>query len=62
MIEAIHVSRLTWMHGEALCPSCGLPIDARNVDEELREPGQSLPIGAVVTHRRRGARFRLRFT
>ena len=26
---------LAWAHGEALCPSCGLPIDARDVDEKL---------------------------
>jgi hypothetical protein len=29
MIETTVVSRLTWVHGEALYPSCRLPIDAQ---------------------------------
>ena len=61
MIEPNRHPRLAWAHGEALCPSCRLPIDSRDVDEELREPGRSQPIGAVVTHRRCGATFRLAF-
>jgi hypothetical protein len=43
-----------------LSPSCRLPIDARDVDEELREVGETQPSGAVVTHRRCGATFRIR--
>jgi len=62
MIETTAVSRLAWAHGEALCPSCRLPIDARDVDEELREVGETQPIGAVVTHRRCGATFRITFS
>lgn len=60
-MEATVVSRLSWAHGEALCPSCGLPIDARDVDEELREVGETQPSGAMVTHRRCGATFRIAF-
>jgi hypothetical protein len=57
MIEATVVPRHTWVHGEALCPSCRLPIDKRDVDEELREAGTTQPVGAIVTHRRCGATF-----
>jgi hypothetical protein len=62
MIEATVVPRRAWAHGEALCPSCGLPIGPRDLDEELREPGSAQPVGAVVTHRRCGATFRLEFS
>ena len=41
--------------------SCRLPIDARDVDEELREVGEAQPTGAVITHRRCGATFRIAF-
>jgi hypothetical protein len=41
MIEATVVSLLTWAHDEAVCPSCRLPIEAHEVDEELREPRAS---------------------
>jgi hypothetical protein len=60
MIEATVVSRLAWAHGEALCSSCRLPIDARDVHEELREVGESQPTGVVITHRRCGATSRIR--
>lgn len=59
--EFTAVSRLTWAHGEALCPSCRLPIDSRDVDEVLREVGQSQLTGAIVTHQRCGATFRIQF-
>jgi hypothetical protein len=62
MIDATIVSRRAWLHGEVLCPSCGLPIEKRDLDEELPEPGSAQPIGAVVTHRRCGATFRLEFS
>jgi hypothetical protein len=62
MIEATIVSRGDWLRGEALCPSCRLPIDERDVDEELRDPASAQPVGAIVTHRRCGATFRLRFS
>ncbi|HSW94971.1 MAG TPA: hypothetical protein VLI88_02305 [Patescibacteria group bacterium] len=61
MIEATVVPRLAWAHGEALCPSCRLPIDSRDVDEELREVGEALASGAIVNHRRCGATFRIGF-
>ncbi len=61
MIEATVVPRHTWVHGEALCPSCRLPIDKRDVDEELREAGTTQPVGAIVTHRRCGAHFQIEF-
>jgi hypothetical protein len=35
MIETTVLSRLAWAHGEAMCPSGRLPIDARDVDEKL---------------------------
>jgi len=62
IIEATVVPRRTWAHGEALCPSCRLPVDQRDVDEELREPGDALPAGAIVTHRRCDATFRVEFS
>jgi hypothetical protein len=61
VIDTAVVSRLTWLHREALCPSCRLPIDSRDVDEELREVEETQLSGAVVTHRRCGATFRIRF-
>ncbi len=61
MIEATVVPRLKWLHGEAACPSCGLPMGKRDLDEELRAPGSAQPVGAIVTHRRCTATFRLRF-
>jgi hypothetical protein len=61
MIEATVVPRLTWLHGEAACPSCGLPIGIGDQDEELREPGSAQPVGAIVTHRRCGRRFEIEF-
>jgi hypothetical protein len=61
LIAATVVSRLTWAYGEALYPSRGLPIDNRDVDEELRELGESQPSGANVTHRRCAATFRIQF-
>ncbi len=60
-ISATVVSRTTWTHGEALCPSCKLPIDARDVNEDLREVGETQVSGVAVTHRRCGASFRVRF-
>jgi len=60
-LAIIAVPRIRWLHGEALCPSCGLPIGKRDLDEELREPGSAQPVGAIVTHRRCGAPFRLEF-
>jgi hypothetical protein len=62
VIDATVVSRRSWLHGEALCPSCRLPIGKRDINEELREVGQTQPGGAVVTHRRCGSTFRVRFT
>lgn len=62
MIEATVVTRSTWAHGEARCPSCGLPIDQRDLDELVFDPGVPQPIGAIVTHRRCSARFRLVFS
>ena len=62
IMEATVVPRLKWLHGEAACPSCGLPIGPRDVDEELRGPGSAQPVGAIVTHRRCGATFRLEFS
>ena len=61
MIEATIVPRRTWLHGEAACPSCGLPIGKRDLDEELREPDSAQPVGAIVTHRRCGATFTIHF-
>jgi len=49
------------MHGEALCPSCRLPIDSRDVGQELREAGETQASGAIVTHRRCGTTVRLQF-
>ena len=60
MIETTAVSRRAWLRGEALCPSCKLPIDGRDVAEDAREAGESQPSGAVVTHKRCGAMFRVR--
>jgi hypothetical protein len=62
VIHTAVVSRVTWLHGEALCPSCRLPIDKRDVDQELREVDSAQPVGAIVTHRRCGATFRVRFS
>jgi len=31
--------------GEAPCPSCRLPIDERDVDQELWDVGHSQPVG-----------------
>ena len=61
MIETTAISRHAWLHGEALCPSCHLPIDSRDVVEELREVGETQAVGAVVTHKRCGATFRITF-
>ena len=61
VVETTVVSRFAWARSEALCPYCGLPIDARDADEELREPGTARAVGAIVTHRRCGATVRLRF-
>jgi hypothetical protein len=61
MIDANLVSRRDWLHGEALCPSCRLPIDKRDVVEDLRDVGQTQPVGAVVTHKRCGAHFQIEF-
>jgi hypothetical protein len=45
------------------CPGCGLPVDAKRDEvEELRSIASSEPVGAIVTHRRCGATFRLRFS
>ena len=62
MVDATIVPRTTWLHGEARCPSCGLPIGTRDVDEDLRELDNAQPVGAIVTHRRCGATFRLEFS
>lgn len=49
------VSRLLWAHGEASCPSCGLPLDPiKDLDQYLHQLGSSIPTGALVTHRRCG--------
>jgi len=62
LIDATLVTRSAWAHGEALCPSCGLPIDERDVDEELRDRGSAQPVGAIVTHRRCGVHFQIEFS
>jgi hypothetical protein len=62
MIDATVVSRRDWQHGLAACPACGLPIGKRDLDEELRESGGAQSVGAIVTHRRCGATFRLEFS
>jgi len=61
VIEGIRVFRRDWLHGEALCPSCQLPIGKRDVTEDVWEVGQSEPVGAVVAHQRCGASFRISF-
>jgi len=38
-----------------------VPIDARDVDEKLRELRSAQPVGPVVTHRRCGATCRVEF-
>jgi len=62
MTERTIVSRHDWLHGLALCPSCGLPLA---VDRDLVKEIRHLPdpkVAAVdVTHRRCGASFRLEF-
>jgi hypothetical protein len=55
MIDATIVPRTRWLHGEALCPSCGLPIGRRDVDEELREVNSAQPVGASHALAVRGA-------
>ncbi len=58
----VRATLAAWLHGEVLCPSCGLPIGRRDVDQDLRELDSAQPVGAIVTHRRCGATFRLEFS
>jgi hypothetical protein len=61
VIDATVVSRRDWLHGEALCPSCRLPIDQRDVIDEVWDVRESEPVGAMITHKRCGATYRIRF-
>jgi hypothetical protein len=63
-VEAPHtVSRRDWLHNEARCPACGLHLDAhRDLDEYVRKNSDTRAVGALVTHRRCGAKFRVEFS
>jgi hypothetical protein len=62
--DPVVVSRRAWIRGEALCPSCGLPIDAPDVQDETRDLDdldQEESPEVLVKHRRCAATFRIRF-
>jgi len=57
------VPRKSWLHGEAQCPACRLPLDpTRDLQTYEQNPGSSLPAIAVGTHTRCGTPFRLELT
>jgi hypothetical protein len=62
-MEAPHVvKRRDWLHSEARCPSCGLHLDPhRDLDDYIRVSSDTRATGAIVTHRRCGAMFRIEF-
>ena len=62
-MEAPHViKRRDWQHNEAPCPFCGLHLDAhRDLDEYIRSHSDMRATGAIVEHRRCGARFTITF-
>jgi hypothetical protein len=56
------VSRRDWNHGEARCPECRLRLSpVLDLDEHERTHTDTRATGAVVTHRRCGARFTITF-
>ena len=56
------VSRKAWLHGELRCPACGLPLRAHlDLDDYIRVNSDTRATGALVTHRRCGATFRVVF-
>jgi hypothetical protein len=63
-VEAPHtVSRRDWNHREARCPRCGLHLDPQlDLQSYERENTDTRARGALVTHRRCGASFRILFT
>ena len=61
VLTGIALNRRDFAHREARCPDCNLPLDsARDVDEVIREVGETRPVGARVTHRRCGSSFQVR--
>ena len=62
-MEAPHrVTGRDWNHGEARCPSCGLHLNQyRDLDDYIRVNSDTRATGAIVTHRRCGASFRIVF-
>jgi hypothetical protein len=57
MLE-LRVSRRDWLHGEAKCPSCGLPLDKdRDIATRRAVPAP----GFLVKHTRCGAMFIMLF-
>ncbi|MHB8630511.1 MAG: hypothetical protein ACYC9W_01105 [Candidatus Limnocylindria bacterium] len=57
--DALVVSRHAWTRGEVPCPFGGLPVDDRDIDEELWDFGDARPVGARATHWRCGSSFRV---
>jgi len=48
--------------GEAKCPKCGLHLSPHlDLDEYIRVNSDTRATGALVTHRRCGATFRIAF-
>jgi hypothetical protein len=62
-MEAAHsVSRKAWLHGESRCPSCRLHLSpSLDLDEYIRVNSDTRATGALVTHGRCGATFRIVF-
>jgi len=63
-VEAPHVvNRRDWLHGVARCPECRLPQDAhRDLDDYEQVNSDTPATGAIVTHQRCGATFRVVLT
>ena len=62
-MEAPHtVSRRDWSLGEARCPTCGFHLNQfRDLDDYERTTSDTRATGALVTHRRCGAKFLIEF-
>jgi len=62
-VEQPHVvSRKAWLHGEVRCPSCGLHLrSSLDLESYIRSHSDTRATGAIVEHRRWGARFTIEF-
>ena len=57
------VSRHDWLHGQALCPACRLPLDPqRDLEEYAQALDATRPHAVLVKHGRCGAQARLVFS